>query len=101
MCLLALGFSGLGLASAVAVYALSTIIGALALIPGGIGLTEASMAGMLVLAGMNPADASAATLLIRVVTLWFGVALGWLVFASRPSVLRSLFKPPGEPIEEF
>ncbi len=87
LCIRALGFDGLSVAAAVAVYAISTILGALTFLPGGIGLTEASMAGLLIAAGMSGADASAATLLIRVVTMWFGVALGWVVLFTRPSVV--------------
>lgn len=91
-----LGFDGLGLGSAIAVYAISTIVGALAFLPGGVGLTEVSMVGLLVAAGMPRADASAATLMIRIVTLWFGVALGWGVFATRPAVLRGFLASRGD-----
>ena len=60
----------------------STVIGAVSALPGGLGAAEASIAGMLALLGGIPgATASAATLLIRLATLWFGVALGlgvWL-----------------------
>lgn len=91
LCITGMDFNGLTLASAVAVYAISTLIGAFTFLPGGIGLTEASMAGLLIASGMAGADASAATLLIRVVTMWFGVALGWAVLASRPATLRRAF----------
>jgi uncharacterized protein (TIRG00374 family) len=59
----------------------STIIGAVSALPGGLGAAEASIAGMLTLLGGIPAAAaSAATLLIRLATLWFGVALGLAVW---------------------
>jgi len=90
LCMRALDFGGLNMGAAVAVYAISTILGALTFLPGGIGLTEASMAGLLIAKGMPRADASACTLMIRVVTLWFGVALGWLVLFSRPAMVRTL-----------
>ncbi len=95
VCITAMGFDGLTLGAAVAVYAISTLIGAFTFLPGGIGLTEASMAGLLIAAGMNGADASAATLLIRVVTMWFGVALGWAVLAGRPATLKRVFSAQG------
>lgn len=98
VCVSALGFHGLTLFTAVAVYAISTLIGAFTFLPGGIGLTEASMAGLLIASGMASADASAATLLIRVVTMWFGVALGWLTLASRPAMLKRLAGVDPEPI---
>ncbi len=91
VCLDALGFQGLAPAPAVAVYAVSTVIGALVFLPGGIGLTEASLAGLLVAAGASGDVAAAATLLIRLVTLWFGVALGWAVLSTRPRLLRGFF----------
>lgn len=87
-CLKALGFDGLSVPAAVAIYAISTLAGAFSFMPGGVGLTEASLAGLLVAVGAPGSTASAATLLIRLVTLWYGVALGWAVLATRPRVLR-------------
>lgn len=86
-----LGFSGFALPVAVSVYAVATIVGAFTFLPGGIGLTEASMAGILVSAGMAAAGASAAVLLTRVVTLWWAVLIGWVALASRPALFRRLF----------
>lgn len=100
LCLSALGFGGLETASAVSVYAISTIVGALTLLPGGIGLTEASMTGILVAAGMNPAAASAATIITRLATLWWGVGIGWLALATRPKVLRAVLAFDGEASSE-
>lgn len=66
--------------SAVFMYAIGTLAGALSFLPGGLIATEASLAGMLspAVSGALPDEASAiaATLLIRVATLWFAVALG-------------------------
>lgn len=90
LCLKALGFPALTTASAVSVYAVSTIVGAFTFLPGGIGLTEASMAGILVAAGMGASGASAATLITRVSTLWWAVLVGWAVIASRPALFRRL-----------
>ena len=65
------------LALAIFILAFSTIIGSVTALPGGLGAAEASIAGMLVyLAGLDAPMAAAATLLIRLATLWFGVALG-------------------------
>jgi uncharacterized protein (TIRG00374 family) len=90
LCLHELGFGGLDVFAAVSVYAVATIVGAFTFLPGGIGLTEASMAGILVTAGMAASAASAATLVTRVVTLWWAVLLGWLMLASRPVLFRRL-----------
>jgi uncharacterized membrane protein YbhN (UPF0104 family) len=57
------------------------LAGALALVPGGLGATEASMTGLLVALGgpdMSPSEAAAITVLFRIVTLWLAVCLGFL-----------------------
>lgn len=63
---------------AIFVYALSMLAGALSFMPGGLGGAEAVMVGMLVWKGMPSADAIAATVLIRLATLWFAVGVGVL-----------------------
>jgi glycosyltransferase 2 family protein len=60
-------------------FALATgsLIGSASLLPGGIGAAEGTVAAVLDLVAGQPRDvAAAATLLIRVCTLWFGVSLG-------------------------
>ncbi|MDW8362922.1 MAG: lysylphosphatidylglycerol synthase transmembrane domain-containing protein [Myxococcales bacterium] len=74
-------------------YGASTLAGAVAMMPGGLGVTEAGMAGLLEVAGrMDRAVASAATALCRLATLWWAVLLGLVAYlafvrrgASRPS----------------
>lgn len=67
------------------VLAVSSIAGALSLLPGGLGVADASVAGMLLLLvtdeRMTRGVAAAATLLIRFATLWFAVLLGALALA--------------------
>lgn len=64
---------------AIFIHAFATIFGALTMLPGGLGVTEGSMTGLLVLLGkMTQAPAVAATLLVRLCTLWFGVVVGLL-----------------------
>ena len=76
------------LATAVFILSFSTIVGAVSALPGGLGAAEASIAGMLtLLAGIQPATAAAATLLIRLATLWFGVGLGLLVWLVSPELI--------------
>ena len=58
------------------IYSFSILVGALSFLPGGLGSTEGTMIGVLLLGGMQQADAIAVTLLNRIVTLWFSVALG-------------------------
>jgi uncharacterized protein (TIRG00374 family) len=98
LCLHALGFDALGVLAEVSVYGVATIAGAFSFLPGGIGLTEASMAGILMAAGMGASAASAATLVTRVATLWWSVGVGWVALGSRPTVLRAVLghEPPEE-----
>jgi uncharacterized protein (TIRG00374 family) len=59
-------------------YAAGTLAGALAMLPGGLGIAELGMSGLFRVASptLSLATAAAATILIRLCTLWFGVALG-------------------------
>ncbi len=93
---------GLGLAPslqllslAIFVLAFSTVVGAVSALPGGVGAVEATLTGLLVMA-IHPERslAGAATILIRLGTLWFGIALGLLVWASTPILWRAT-PPPG------
>ncbi len=75
----------LGLAPATFIYAVGTLAGALSFLPGGLLATEATLAVMLAaqgFPGVDPATgdalAVASTLLIRLATLWFAVAIGGL-----------------------
>ncbi len=67
------------------VLSVSSVFGAISMIPGGLGVAEASVAGMLLLLiddpTMTKGVAGAATLLVRFSTLWFGVLLGFVSLA--------------------
>jgi len=57
-------------------YSFSTIVGAVSMLPGGLGLTEGSLTFLLVQKNV-PVDISVTTtFIIRVVTLWFAVLVG-------------------------
>lgn len=74
--------------SAIFVLSFSTAIGAASALPGGLGAAEISIAGMLTLIlGENPAISTSATLLIRLATLWFGVALGLFTWTFSADLL--------------
>lgn len=75
------GFPGvhLGWQAATFAYSASTIVGALAMMPGGLGVTEIGMTGLLQALGggaVTAAVATASTMLVRLATLWFAVAIG-------------------------
>lgn len=65
-------------ADAVFIYAFSTIAGAITMLPGGIGLTEVSLTGLLLslTACTDRGEAAAATIIVRLCTLWFAVLVG-------------------------
>ncbi|MCU0493196.1 MAG: flippase-like domain-containing protein [Chloroflexaceae bacterium] len=74
--------SALLLLQATFVYAASTLFGLVSFLPGGLGVSEATSAGMLVaIVGMSGSAATAATIIIRFCTLWFGVLLGVVALA--------------------
>lgn len=73
---------------AFSVYALSMLAGALSFLPGGLGGTEVVMAGLLIWAGIAETQAIAATVIIRLATLWFAVALGAAILTFSQHTLR-------------
>jgi glycosyltransferase 2 family protein len=68
------------------ILAVSSLAGGASMLPGGLGVADASMTGMLLLLvnddAMSRGVAVAATLLIRFATLWFAVLIGIVALAS-------------------
>ncbi|HLX59260.1 MAG TPA: lysylphosphatidylglycerol synthase transmembrane domain-containing protein [Ktedonobacteraceae bacterium] len=77
-------FAGLGLGfgldlfiKSMFIMAVSSLVGSVSGLPGGLGTADGSMLGLTrLLLTSSAAIAGAATLLIRLCTLWFGIALG-------------------------
>ncbi|MFJ8201208.1 YbhN family protein [Streptomyces sp. NPDC096152] len=92
-CLWALGITvpwrGLLLA-----YTLTQIPGSLRLTPGSIGVVEASLSALLVLYGLGPGPAIAATLLYRAISYWALQPVGW---ASWIALTLRAERPPRDP----
>jgi uncharacterized protein (TIRG00374 family) len=65
-------------AACVFIFAFAMLVGAVSVLPGGLGSTEATMVGLLSLQGVPFETAVVATGLVRVTTLWFAVGLGLL-----------------------
>ena len=87
---------------AIVIYAATTIAGALSFLPGGLGVTEASMTLLLVegAAQLDRAAAVDATLLTRLATLWFAVLLGLICLAiarARIARIGKIAKPAQTP----
>ncbi len=74
-----------GFLAALFVYAFSTVLGAASFLPGGLGVAEGTITGLLKLLNIPTGIAVLATLLIRAATLWFAVAIGtvFLLTAER------------------
>ncbi|MGH8561559.1 MAG: lysylphosphatidylglycerol synthase transmembrane domain-containing protein, partial [Nevskiales bacterium] len=68
----------IGLLLALGIYGLSMLAGAISFMPGGLGGTEVAMGLLLSLAGVETDIAIATTIVCRLTTLWFAVALGIL-----------------------
>jgi uncharacterized protein (TIRG00374 family) len=79
---------------AVFIFCISTVIGAAVAMPGGLGGVEGSLVALSVqILSMPTAVATAAALLIRFCTLWFGVLLGVVSFMLWPRLLAGA-EPP-------
>jgi uncharacterized protein (TIRG00374 family) len=63
-------------------YVLAQVASAIPVIPGALGVAEASLTLALVCAGVRPADALAASLVYRFVTYWLQLPVGWLAWAG-------------------
>lgn len=73
-------------------HAFGSIVGAVSFLPGGLGVTEGTMGGFFLLVGLSSDVVISATLLIRALTIWFGVLLGTVVFLAgrRPGDVLSM-----------
>jgi uncharacterized membrane protein YbhN (UPF0104 family) len=70
-----------GLFESTFIYSISSIAGALTMLPGGLGVTDATLAGLSTnLLTLDRSTAVAATLIIRIVTLWFAVGVGFISY---------------------
>lgn len=67
------------------IFTAAMLVGGATLVPGGLGGTEATMLGLLAVAGVGMEIAVPATMVCRVATLWFAVGLG---LAVMPAALR-------------
>jgi uncharacterized protein (TIRG00374 family) len=73
-------------------YAAANIITLFPITPGGLGIVEASLAGLLILAGVRPGAAFVATLAYRLASYWLPLAAGIPAYA----LFRHRYGPPGK-----
>lgn len=88
-CILELLGLHIALDSAISIYAVSVLVGALTFLPGGLGGVEVTMIQLLMLVGADPADAATATVMIRMTTLWFSVFLGLIAIPKNQLFIRN------------
>ncbi|MCY0966361.1 lysylphosphatidylglycerol synthase transmembrane domain-containing protein [Parathalassolituus penaei] len=82
--------------TALFIYAISMLAGAASFMPGGLGGAELAMTGLLHLNGLPLPDAIAASLVIRLATLWFAVVLGGIALLLEPAPQGSTVVPTEE-----
>jgi len=61
-----------------AIYSSSSLLGAITFVPGGIGITEGSLAGLFTLEGIDVSIALVVSVMIRILTLWYSVGIGFI-----------------------
>ena len=81
-------------------YSFATIVGALSMLPGGLGVTEGSLTLMLVQKGLSEHSAFAATFIVRAVTLWFAVLVGAISVLFYQKRFGKIIVEAGNPFEK-
>jgi len=80
----------ISLEAAIFIYTISSLLGAISFLPGGLGVVEGSMEIFLAtILAINIALAGALIILIRLTTLWFGVALGTIFLLWLTKTVKS------------
>lgn len=62
------------------VFSFASLVGAVSMIPGGLGIAEATISGMLQYFGLTSTISVGVMIIIRFGTLWYGAILGFLVY---------------------
>lgn len=82
----------IGMLQAAGFYAVAMVGGALSLLPAGLGGMEALLTGLLVLHGASAAQAVGITVLVRLATLWFAVAIGAIALVYSAAIRDISFR---------
>jgi hypothetical protein len=78
-------------------FAVAGVIGMIPITPGGLGIVEASLTGMLVLAGMGSGEALLATLVYRLASYWLPLLAGPFAYGLFKLRYRTADPPTGAP----
>ena len=76
--LLSFDINALDYLKVLAIYATSTLLGAISFVPGGIGITEGTLTGLLTLEGIGVSMALILSVMIRIFTLWYSAFIGFI-----------------------
>jgi len=80
------GFTVGTILNIISTYSSSLIIGALSFIPGGIGIAEGSLIGLLTFQDIHISEAVVIVVLIRIFTLWFSTITGFITLKTSKSL---------------
>ena len=72
-----------------AIYATSTLLGAISFVPGGIGVTEGTLTGLLTLEGIGVSVALILSVMIRIFTLWYSAFIGFIALKFSVNFFRN------------
>lgn len=78
-------------------YVAGSLLAMIPITPGGLGFVEAGLTGTLVLAGVDPAAAAAATLAYRLVSFWLPLPAGGAAYWLFTRRLKPVALPPPPP----
>ena len=85
----ALGFD-ITMMEGVFIYSAALLGGALTIFIGGLGATEGGLVVLGIAFGMSRTVSVSSAIIVRLMTLWFAVVIGWLVFVFTPGYLKLL-----------
>jgi uncharacterized protein (TIRG00374 family) len=80
-------------------YAVAGVIGLVPITPGGLGIVEASLSGLLVLAGLSGVEAVLATLAYRLASYWLPLMAGPVAYSVFKYRYRDRHDPPSVSME--
>ena len=87
--LLSFDINALDYLKVLAIYATSTLLGAISFVPGGIGVTEGTLTGLLTLEGIGVSVALILSVMIRIFTLWYSAFIGFIALKFSVNFFRN------------
>ncbi len=81
MYLVVLGFrQSINIILATFIFSFASLAGAISMIPGGLGIAEATICGLLQLYGIPQATSAGIAIIVRLGTLWYGALMGLCIY---------------------